>query len=188
MVLMMPKDENEGQHMVYTAIEYDQGPIALRYPRGNALGVEMDDSFKKIPIGSWEVLKEGKDGVILTFGTTIDLALEASKKFKNQGLSIRVVNARFIKPLDEKMLKDIFAENIPVLTIEEHVLQGGFGSAVLEFKEELGKHQDVIVERMGIPDRFIEHGSISELWSEIGLTEARVIEKLKAMMSKKLRA
>ncbi|WP_102027072.1 1-deoxy-D-xylulose-5-phosphate synthase [Salirhabdus sp. Marseille-P4669] len=188
MVLMMPKDENEGQHMVYTAIEYDQGPIALRYPRGNALGVEMDDSFKKIPIGSWEVLKEGKDGVILTFGTTIDLALEASKKLENQGLSIRVVNARFIKPLDEKMLKDIFAENIPVLTIEEHVLQGGFGSAVLEFKEELGKHLDVIVERMGIPDRFIEHGSISELWSEIGLTEARVIEKLKAMMSKKLRA
>ena len=79
MVLMMPKDENEGQHMVYTAIKYDDGPIAMRFPRGNGLGVPMDETFKAIPIGTWEVLKEGRDAAILTFGTTIPMAMEAAE-------------------------------------------------------------------------------------------------------------
>ncbi|KHF31090.1 1-deoxy-D-xylulose-5-phosphate synthase [Anoxybacillus sp. BCO1] len=103
-VLMMPKDENEGQHMVYTAIQYDDGPIAMRFPRGNGFGVPMDKQLKNIPIGTWEVLREGTDVSILTFGTTIPMALQAAERLANDGISVQVVNARFIKPLDEQML------------------------------------------------------------------------------------
>ena len=107
MVLMMPKDENEGQHMVYTAIQYDDGPIAMRFPRGNGLGVPLDETFEEIPIGTWEVLKEGRDAVILTFGTTIPMAMKAANLLEKQGCSVKVVNARFIKPLDSKLLTDL---------------------------------------------------------------------------------
>lgn len=181
MVLMMPKDENEGQHMVNTAVKYDGGPIAMRFPRGNGLGVKMDEELKEIPIGTWEVLQEGRDAVILTFGTTISLAKEAAKRLAEQNISVRIVNARFIKPLDEKMLKEIFAENLPIMTIEEAVLQGGFGSAVLEFAHEHHFH-NAVIERLGIPDQFIEHGSVSSLLEEIGLTAANAAEILKKMI------
>ncbi|TXC93432.1 1-deoxy-D-xylulose-5-phosphate synthase, partial [Metabacillus litoralis] len=180
MVIMMAKDENEGQHLVNTALKYDNGPIALRYARGNGIGVQMDDDLKVIPIGTWEVLKEGNDAVILTFGTTIEMAMEAANLLSEQGKSIRVVNARFIKPLDEDMLKNIFAEGIPILTIEEAVLQGGFGSAVLEFAQQ--QHATSTISRIGIPDRFIEHGSVSKLLEEIGMTTENVVKELKEMM------
>lgn len=184
LVIMMPKDENEGQHMVYTAIQYDDGPIALRFPRGNGLGVKLDEEFKKIPIGTWEVLREGRDLAILTFGTTISMALEAAEKLAKDNISVKVVNARFIKPMDEKMLHDLLESNIPILTIEEAVLQGGFGSAVLEFAHDHGYHQAVI-NRMGIPDRFIEHGSVKELLNEVGLTTAHIIDRVKTMIPRK---
>src|SRR5690606_37602718 len=116
MVLMMPKDENEGQHMVYTALNYDNGPIAMRFPRGNGLGVKLDENMHAIPIGTWEVLKEGKDAAILTFGTTIPMALEAAAIMEKQGYSIQVINARFIKPLDETILMSLLNKNTPILT------------------------------------------------------------------------
>ncbi|MEK4028858.1 MULTISPECIES: 1-deoxy-D-xylulose-5-phosphate synthase [Bacillaceae] len=184
MVLMMPKDENEGQHMVHTAIQYDNGPIAMRFPRGNGLGVAMDEELKQIPIGSWEVLREGTDAAILTFGTTISMALKAAAMAEKQGLSVKVVNARFIKPFDESMLMSIFEANMPILTIEEAVLQGGFGSAVIEFAHDHGFYGQVI-DRMGIPDCFIEHGSVNALLEEIGLTEETAVRKLAAMTPKK---
>ncbi|QOR65418.1 1-deoxy-D-xylulose-5-phosphate synthase [Cytobacillus suaedae] len=177
MVLMMPKDENEGQHLVYTALKYDDGPIAMRYARGNGLGVKMDDELKTIPIGSWEVLKEGEDAIILTFGTTIPMALEAAEQLEKDDFSVKVINARFIKPMDETMLHEIFAQNIPVLTIEEAILQGGFGSAVLEFAHD--HHYQSVIDRMGIPDKFIEHGSVNALLEEIGLTTQEVINRIR---------
>ncbi|WP_432414188.1 1-deoxy-D-xylulose-5-phosphate synthase [Bacillus altitudinis] len=181
MVLMMPKDENEGQHMVNTAIQYDDGPIAMRFPRGNGLGVKMDEQLKTIPIGSWEVLRPGKDAVILTFGTTIKMALQAAEELQKEGKSIRVVNARFIKPLDEGMLNEILSEGLPILTIEEAVLQGGFGSSVLEYIHDK-KASHLKVERMGIPDEFIEHGSVDALLEEIGLTKTQVAETLRDLL------
>ncbi|MBP3039750.1 1-deoxy-D-xylulose-5-phosphate synthase [Bacillaceae bacterium Marseille-Q3522] len=183
-VLMMPKDENEGQHMVYTALQYDDGPIAMRFPRGNGLGVKLDKQLKKIPIGTWETLKEGIDGAILTFGTTIPMAMEAALLLEKQGISIKVINARFMKPLDETILYDLLSMHIPVLTIEEAVLQGGFGSAVLEFAHEQKFHHADIT-RMGIPDRFIEHGSVKELLKEIGLTTEAVVQKMSSLVNKK---
>lgn len=183
-VLMMPKDENEGQHMVYTAIQYDGGPIAMRFPRGNGLGVPMDKQLKKIPIGTWEVLREGTDAAILTFGTTIPMALQAAERLANEGISVQVVNARFIKPLDEAMLHTLLQQNMPLLTIEEAVLQGGFGSAVIEFAHDHGYH-GAIIDRMGIPDRFIEHGGVSQLLEEIGLTTEHVMERICLLTPKK---
>lgn len=177
MVLMMPKDENEGQHMVNTALKYDDGPIAMRYARGNGLGVKMDDELKTLPIGSWEVLKEGEDAIILTFGTTIPMALEAAEQLEKDDFSVKVINARFIKPMDETMLHDLFALNVPILTIEEAVLQGGFGSAVLEFAHD--HHYQSVIDRMGIPDKFIEHGSVNSLLEEIGLTTEDVVKRIR---------
>ncbi|GIN85529.1 1-deoxy-D-xylulose-5-phosphate synthase [Heyndrickxia sporothermodurans] len=183
LVLMMPKDENEGQHMVNTAIQYDKGPIAMRFPRGNGYGVPMDKDLRTIPIGTWEVLREGKDAAILTFGTTIPMALEAANLLQKQGKSVKVVNARFIKPLDENMLAEIMDSNMPILTIEEAVVQGGFGSAVLEFAHSQGYTNNI--DLMGIPDEFIEHGSVNELLREIGLTTEEVVKRIQAFSPKK---
>ncbi|WP_433743063.1 1-deoxy-D-xylulose-5-phosphate synthase [Falsibacillus pallidus] len=184
MVLMMPKDENEGQHMVKTAIDYDAGPIAMRFPRGNGYGVPMDEELKSLPIGSWEVLRDGEDAAILTFGTTIPMAIEAADELAQMGISVKVVNARFIKPMDEKMLADIMSQDMPILTIEEAVLQGGFGSAVLEFAHDHGFGRAVI-DRMGIPDYFVEHGSVDKLLEEIGLTKEQAVSKIQALTPKK---
>ncbi len=188
MKIMMPKDADEAQHMVYTALNYDDGPMAIRYPRGNAKEKPSETQFQSIPIGKWEVLRNGQDAVILTFGTMIDLAMKAADQLSEEGLSVRVVNARFIKPLDEEMIAQIVKENLPILTIEEHVLQGGFGSAVLELIEQ----KDYLypyVYRMGLPDYFIEHGSVDELLEETGLTVENAVNKLKRVVpSQKKRA
>lgn len=184
MVIMMPKDENEGQHMVYTGLTYDDGPIALRFPRGNGLGVPLDEELRAIPIGSWEVLKEGQDAAILTFGTTIPMAMKAAQMLEKQGCSVCVVNARFIKPLDEKLLMSLLQADIPIVTIEEAVLQGGFGSAVLEFAHEHEFYHSEI-HRMGIPDHFVEHGSVKQLLEEIGLTTDEIVKKINRIARKK---
>ncbi|WP_117160684.1 1-deoxy-D-xylulose-5-phosphate synthase [Paraliobacillus sp. X-1268] len=184
MVLMMPKDENECQHMVYTALVYNEGPIAIRYPRGNALGVTMDESLTTVPIGTWEIIKKGTDAVILTFGTTIRMAIEASEMLANVGVSVRVINARFIKPLDELMLLDIFAGELPILTIEEAILSGGFGSAILEFAE-THNYSAKYIKRMGIKDEFIEHGSVELILEQIGLTKQVVIREVQKLLPTK---
>ncbi|MEH7454279.1 1-deoxy-D-xylulose-5-phosphate synthase [Gottfriedia acidiceleris] len=184
LVLMMPKDENEGQHMVNTAIQYEDGPIALRFPRGNGIGVPMDEQLKEIPIGSWEVLREGSDAVILTFGTTIKMALDAADELEKENITVKVVNARFIKPMDTAMLNDIFKDGKPILTIEEAVLQGGFGSAVLEFASS-NNFQNVRVERIGIPDLFVEHGDVDKLLDEIHLTKDESVKKIREMVCNK---
>ncbi|SDK55997.1 1-deoxy-D-xylulose-5-phosphate synthase [Sediminibacillus albus] len=184
MVVMMPKDENECQHMVHTSVEYDDGPIALRYPRGNGLGVPMDETLTKIDIGSWETLREGNDAAILTFGTTLPMAMDASNELQAKGYSVQVVNARFIKPLDEQMLHGLMSKNIPILTIEEAVLKGGFGSSILEFAEE-NNYTNQPIRRMGIPDSYIEHGKVEELMEEIGLTKEKTVQNIQQMLPSK---
>ncbi len=183
-VIMMPKDENEGQHMVQTALAYDEGPICLRYPRGNGLGVPMDEELKTLPIGSWEVLKAGTDATILTFGTTIPMAEAAAEKLAEQGISVEIVNARFIKPMDEEMLHRIYQTGRPVLTIEESMLQGGFGSAVLEFAND-HDYDTNQTERMGIPDEFIEHGSVDLLMRDIHLTAEEAEKRITKLVHQK---
>ncbi|MEK5038711.1 1-deoxy-D-xylulose-5-phosphate synthase [Sporosarcina sp. FSL K6-3457] len=181
LVIMMPKDENEGQHMVKTAIDYSGGPIAMRYPRGNGLGVSMDETLQAIPIGSWEVLREGNDAAILTFGTTIPMALQAAETLASRGIQVKVVNARFIKPLDHQMLDELFATGMPITTVEEAVLAGGFGSAVIEYAQDTRK-TGVPIQRMGIPDQFIEHGNVDELLAEIGMTAGHLVDNVQTFI------
>jgi 1-deoxy-D-xylulose-5-phosphate synthase len=185
LVIMMPKDENEGQHMVKTAIEYNGGPIAMRYPRGNGLGVPMDEMLRPIPIGSWEVLREGADAAILTFGTTIPMALQAAETLATQGVQVKVVNARFIKPLDTDLLDELFATGMPIMTVEESVLAGGFGSAVIEYAHDTCKTA-VPIRRMGIPDRFIEHGNVDELLAEIGMTTGHLVDNVQTFIKERV--
>lgn len=185
-VIMMPKDENECQHMVNTALSYQGGPIALRYPRGNGMGVEMDQDLMQLPIGEWELLEKGTDASILTFGTTISMALAARELLAEKGISVQVVNARFIKPLDETMLHQILKSNMPVLTIEEAVLAGGFGSGVLEFAE-ANNYQEACIKRMGIPDEFVEHGEVEVLLEDIGLTKENIVKEIEKILPTKMK-
>ncbi|MEC2073841.1 1-deoxy-D-xylulose-5-phosphate synthase [Alkalihalophilus marmarensis] len=184
MKILMPKDENELQHMIYTATQYNDGPIAVRYPRGNGYGIKMDETLKTLPIGKWETLRDGNDACILSFGTMLPVAEEAVEQLAKEGISVKLVNANSAKPLDEELLHDLAKANMPVLTLEEACIQGGFGSAVLEFFHDHHYH-NVEVNRMGIPDEFIEHGSVGQLLEEVGLTSAGVVEQLSTMLPRK---
>ncbi|WP_085524717.1 1-deoxy-D-xylulose-5-phosphate synthase [Tuberibacillus sp. Marseille-P3662] len=183
MVIMMGKDENELRQLVNTGIQYDEGPIALRLPRGNGLGVPMDNDLQTFPIGQWETLREGTDLAILSFGPMLQTALTAAKQLQSEGVSARVINARFIKPLDEQMLQGLAETGMPVLTVEESILQGGFGSAVLEYFHQHGYHHQQ-VKNMGIPDRYIEHGNVKDLLKEIGLTDQDIVREAKWLLPK----
>lgn len=181
LTIMMGKDENELRNMVYTAMHYDRGPIAVRYPRGNGVGVGMSEALEKIPIGTWEVLREGADMTVLSFGPMLQIVLAAAKQLEAEGIQLRVVNARFIKPMDHLMLTDLSELGMPILTVEEGMLAGGFGSAVLEYYHDHGIH-DLMIERMGIDDCFVEHGSVNELLNELGLTSEQIASHVKRML------
>ncbi|KJD44034.1 1-deoxy-D-xylulose-5-phosphate synthase [Paenibacillus terrae] len=182
LVLMMPKDENELRHMMKTALDYDDGPIAYRYPRVNVVGVPMDKELQAIPIGSWEPLRKGEGFAVIASGPMLQVATEAADAMKREGLQVGVVNARFLKPVDEDMLRELARQHTKLIVLEEASEAGSLGSAVLEFyaKEEI---QDAQVRLMGIPDMFVEHGSIKEQRAEVGLTVEAVCLKLRKWAS-----
>ncbi len=182
-VHMSPKDENELQHMVYTALKYDKGPIALRYPRGSALGVAMDKEFKQIPIGQGEILKESAqdETFILALGSTVYSSLDAAKLLEKEGLSVGVANMRFVKPIDKALLKGLIAKGVRrFVTVEENMLAGGFGSAVMETLE----GENCAVHRIGIDDHFTEHGTQDILRDLEGLTAPKIADKVKSILKK----
>ncbi len=183
MTLMAPKDENELQHMLYTAIEHD-GPAALRYPRGNAYGVPLDQKLRKIPIGQAEVLRTGPDGVIFAVGVMVYPACEAANTLATEGIDLAVVNARFIKPLDRDLILSLARSSGVFFTVEENALMGGFGSAVLELLEEEGV-EGTRVTRFGYPDCFIEQGEQPELRRMYGLDSEGIAAGIRKVMQKK---
>jgi len=157
MVLMAPKDENELRHMLKTALDWP-GPAAVRYPRGNGAGVVMDEELKALPIGKGEILKEGKDILLLAVGSTVQASVEAAERLERDGIHAAVLNARFIKPLDQDLILEWARKTDRVITVEENVLQGGFGSAVLEMFQEASFFPSSML-RLGLPDEFIPHGA-----------------------------
>jgi 1-deoxy-D-xylulose-5-phosphate synthase len=167
MVLMAPKDENEFQHMIKTAVGWG-GPIAFRYPRGVGYGVKMDPEPRPLEVGKAEVLLEGDDVLILAIGSTVYPCLEVAKRLLREGIGASVVNCRFVKPLDGELMCAMAEKLGKVLTVEENVLDGGFGSAVLELFGERGLSW-VTVKRIGIPDRFVEHGPQETLRGMVGI-------------------
>jgi 1-deoxy-D-xylulose-5-phosphate synthase len=179
-VIMMPKDENELQHMLYTAVQYDAGPIAVRFPRGTGMGVSMDTTFRTIPIGQSEVVRDGNDVALLAFGPMVALAEEAAEQLKREGISAKVINARFAKPLDETMLLELSRTGMPVITIEEGARMGGFGSAVLEFYADRNIH-GMVIKNIAIPDYFVEHGSVEEQRREVGLTVENIVKTVRSV-------
>ncbi|MFH1849657.1 MAG: 1-deoxy-D-xylulose-5-phosphate synthase [archaeon] len=168
LVIMAPKDENEFQHMLKTSVEHD-GPIAIRYPRGCGLGVEMDSELKPVEIGKCEILSEGKDIVLVAIGSMVYESLEAARILKKHGVSATVINARFAKPIDRRILEKI-RETKKAVAIEENSILGGFGSSL---SEHLGCDR-IKLARIGLPDRFIEHGSQSYLRIKYGLTKENI--------------
>jgi 1-deoxy-D-xylulose-5-phosphate synthase len=165
--LMAPKDENELRHMLRTAV-YSGIPMALRYPRGSGFGVEMDAELKTLEIGRGELLVEGGDLCIIAIGSTVYPALQAAESLQQRGIAASVVNARFVKPLDSDLILSVAGKTGRIITVEENALQGGFGSSVLELLYDNGL-QDVKVKRLGIPDRYIEHGSQVQLRKDLGI-------------------
>ena len=166
-VLMAPKDENELQHMLYTAVHL-KSPVAIRYPRGNGMNIPLDSSFEKLALGKAEVLKRGSAAAILALGNTVHPACRAAEKLEAEGIACTVINSRFVKPIDEDLICEMAQTIGTIITVEEHVLHGGFGSAVLEV---LNRYQLNTVKLccLGIPDNFVEHGTQKMLRAKYGI-------------------
>lgn len=180
MCVMAPKDEEELRHMLATAIALP-GPAAVRYPRGAGLGVALTDSFEKLLVGKAEVLQEGGSIAFLAVGTMVEQVKEAAAILAEEGIESTVVNMRFIKPLDTALIDAMAKTKKLIITAEENVLAGGFGSAVAEYLADSG-HQVPLV-RFGIPDRFIEQGTRKELLSLCGLQPEQMAERVRERLS-----
>jgi 1-deoxy-D-xylulose-5-phosphate synthase len=181
MVVMAPKDENELRHMLYTAINTPH-PTALRYPRGSGFGVPLDDHFEMLEIGKAEMLQEGGDCCILALGNMAIPALKAAQQLAKEGISTSVVNARFVKPLDEALIASLASEQPFLVTVEEAALMGGFGSAVMELLEARGL-QECKVLRIGVPDRIIPHGSPGLLQAKYGLDSDGIYQRIRSFIA-----
>jgi 1-deoxy-D-xylulose-5-phosphate synthase len=176
MIVMSPKDENELRHMLYSAY-LSEKPAVVRYPRGEAYGVIVDETLKEIPIGTWERLKDGMDIAIVACGNTVHPALSAAMELEGEGIHCTVINGRFVKPMDREMLLSLVQEVPKILTVEENVLIGGFGSGVMEMLSEEGI--TVPIKRLGIPDAFLPHGSQGSLRKSIGIDKEGIKKFIK---------
>ncbi len=179
-VIMAPKDENELRQMLKTAVYYD-GPASVRYPRGNGLGVPMDEEIRALEIGKAELLREGSDVAILGLGSEVSHCMKAAEKLAADGIRATVVNARFVKPLDEELILTLARTHGNIVTAEDHYLMGGFGSAVMEMLERHDMHE-VRVARIGFQDQLIEHASQSLLLAKYGVDSAGIAARTKELV------
>jgi 1-deoxy-D-xylulose-5-phosphate synthase len=183
-VLMAPKDEAEMRDMLVTAIEY-KGPAALRYPRGNGVGVDISQPPKKLKIGKAEVLREGKELAIVAYGAMVYPSLAAAELLKEHGFEATVVNARFVKPLDAEIMLSLAQNHSAILTVEEAYLAGGFGSAVIELFEANGLLQNVAIHRMGVADEIVTHGDPKLLLAKYGLNAEGICSRAKQLIAER---
>jgi 1-deoxy-D-xylulose-5-phosphate synthase len=182
MAIMAPRNESELRDMLYTAVQHEGGPIALRYPRGNGTGVPLKEGFDLIPFGKGETLRTGSDVALLAIGTMANTALAAAEELARGGVAAEVVSMRFVKPIDGDLLREV-ARRIPrLVTLEENVTIGGFGSAVTEFLAADGI-SGVRTLSLGLPDRFIDHGTPQELHAELGLDPPGVARSVTAFLA-----
>jgi len=181
LTIMMPKDENELRHMLYTGLQIN-GPCEVRYPRTEGIGVACDEAPMMLAIGKSEVVRTGSDVAILALGPLVYMALAAAEKLSQQGISVEVVNMRFVKPIDEAVIIDIATRQIQIMTLEESALAGGMGSAVLEVLADAGMQIPVI--RRGLPDKFIEHGSRNQLLEDLNFTVDSLIQDIVGMLQR----
>jgi 1-deoxy-D-xylulose-5-phosphate synthase len=178
MVLMAPKDEGELQRMVVTGINYTDGPIAMRYPRGNGYGVPlMEEGWEELPIGKAEILRHGDDVLMIAYGSMVHPTLQAAQLLSEHGISATVINARFAKPLDTELFAPLAQSIGRVVTVEEGCLMGGFGSAIAEALLDL--NVVVPIQRIGVPDILVEHATPDESLDSLGLTSPQIAETVR---------
>jgi 1-deoxy-D-xylulose-5-phosphate synthase len=182
MVVMAPKDENELQHMLKTCVQHN-GPASVRYPRGLSLGVTMDPEPKALPIGKGELLRDGTEVAIVAIGVPVAHAMAAAKRLEEEGISTAVVNARFVKPLDQNLIVEVAKRVRYVVTVEEGSKMGGFGSAVLEALSD-GGVTDITTKIIGLPDWYIEQGPQDLLRERYGLTAEGIYQSVKELIGK----
>jgi 1-deoxy-D-xylulose-5-phosphate synthase len=174
---MAPRDEAMLVHMLHTALRHD-GPAGIRYPRGEGVGVELPAQPQPLEIGTGEILREGERVAILGYGTGVGKALGAAEILAAGGLDVTVADARFAKPLDTGLLAQLAAEHDLLVTVEEGVLAGGFGSGVWESLSDGGAAPRIL--RVGLPDRYVTHGAPKLLHEEVGYTAERIAERIEA--------
>lgn len=177
MVIMAPKDEAELQRMVVTGVNYTEGAIAMRYPRGSGLGVPLaEEGWEPVPIGKGEILRHGDDVLLLGYGTMVNTALQVGEILREHGITATVINARFVKPLDTELILPLAQSIGKVVTLEEGCLMGGFGSAVVEALQD----NDILVpvKRFGVPDKLVDHAKPEESKADLGLTSPQIAEEL----------
>lgn len=181
MVMMMPKDANEAYDLLYTAYQIN-GPVAIRYPRGNVANVTPSYSlWKQIPIGSWQTLRTGTMAYVISMGPILEDLVELAEQLsQTEKLEVGVVNARFIKPLDYKLLDELAQCQVPLIVYEESAMIGGLGTAILEYYNET--NQVVDVKRMGVPDLYVQHGSVPEVLEELHLSLQDIKEEIKEVI------
>ncbi len=186
-VLMAPRDEAMLVHMLHTALTYDDGPIALRYPRGEGTGVPLPATPLSLEIGTGEILREASAGAggrrvaLLGYGSGVRKALEAADLLAANGISVTVADARFAKPIDAGLAAQLAGEHELLVTVEEGVLAGGFGSAVWETLSDTGIAPRIL--RVGLPDRYVTHGAPKLLHEEVGFTGRRIAERIEAAVA-----
>ncbi len=185
MTIMAPKDEAELRNMLYTAVIHCEGPVAVRYPRGSALGVKLKPGFEKIEIGKSETLMEGEDVALLALGSMVNYASKVAALLKDEEISAEVINIRFVKPLDEQKLNEIASRFTKIVTLEENNLPGGFGSAVVEYLNDNDYKNDVL--RIGIPDKFIDHGTQDELHELLEIDPVGIKNRIKVFCDKNVK-
>ena len=183
MVCMAPKDENELRHMLKTAFECGH-PASLRYPRGNGVGVELDAELKALPVGKGEVLREGADATIFAIGNEVWPSMQAAETLAKENINVAVINARFIKPLDDELIKKYCVPNSYIITVEEGSLAGGFGAAVMERCEALGI-ENVRFHRIGIPDEYVHHGGQDVLRAQYDLHAEGIAKRVREFVPQK---
>ena len=182
MIVMAPKDEQELRDMLYTAVSHGKGPVAIRYPRANALGVSLRPGFQAMEIGKAETVRTGTSVALLAIGHMVPYSLHAAELLGQEGLQAEVVNMRFVKPIDDEMIRSIAGRFEHIMTVEDNVIEGGFGSAVLESLARQGLTH-VAVKLLGLPDSFIDHGQPAELYRIVKLDGPGIAESTKEFLT-----
>jgi 1-deoxy-D-xylulose-5-phosphate synthase len=181
MVVAAPMDEVDLRNMMYSASQKHRGPYSIRYPRGTGHLVDWKQPFQEIPLGQGRRMRSGSDVAILSIGAIGTQATEACDALENRGISAAHYDMRFVKPLDEMMLHEVFGKFEHVITLEDGCIMGGFGSAVLEFMGDQGYQASV--RRLGLPDRYVEHGTQAELYAENHYNAAAIVTAAEEMLA-----
>ena len=183
LVIASPKDTAELRDLVATALKHD-GPMAFRYPRGAGPSAYEPGEARILSIGRGERIAEGEDAAIIAVGSTVYPSIAAAESLAEHGVSVEVINARFVKPLDEQLILDVFERKLPIVVVEDNTIVGGFGSAVVELAAGAGCSVDC-VRRVGVPDVFPEHDSPETLRQQFGLTASQIVQEVRAVVAQR---